>query len=412
MTKFFTPDIEATADWNGYQDALVRTAVTYGWEHSPEIRRRFERAGVRPTDIRGMEDLARVPVLSKDDLPDLQAATPPFGDMLAVPKEQLSGIYLSPGPILDPRGDAPDFWRVAPALWAAGFRSTDVVQNTFSYHLTPAGAMLEGGLRAIGCVVVAGGVGNTESQVDLMALLKTSGYVGTPDFLLTLVEHARDRGVSLVVRRAWLTGGPLSPSLRKELQDAYGIDVYQGYGTADAGTLAYECEAKNGWHVAPSVVVEITEPATGEPVATDMVGEVVVTSPNEVYPLVRFGTGDLSALNTDPCSCGRTSPRMLGFLGRVGDGVKVRGMFVHPRQLVQVLANEPAVARYQAVVSQHGHRDILAIRIEARAGADLDIDHVTEALRSALKLRADVEIVDSGTIAEDAPPLIDVRPLE
>ncbi|MEE8477694.1 MAG: AMP-binding protein [Gemmatimonadales bacterium] len=412
MNKFFVPEVEATADWSGYQDELVRTTVTYGWEHSPEIRQRLEQAGVRPTDIRGTADLARVPVLSKDDLPELQAATPPFGNMLAVPREQLGGIYLSPGPILDPQGGAPDFWRVAPALWAAGFRSGHVVQNTFSYHLTPAGAMLEGGLRAIGCVVVAGGVGNTESQVDLMARVEVSGYVGTPDFLLTLVEHARDRGVSLGVRRAWLTGGPLAPSLRQELQDEYEIDVYQGYGTADAGTLGYECEAKDGWHVAPSVVVEITEPATGEPVTAEKSGEVVVTSPNEVYPLVRFGTGDLSAWNTNPCSCGRTSPRMVGFLGRVGDGVKVRGMFLHPRQLVQVLANDPAVARYQAVVSQHDHRDTLTIRMEAQAGAEVDIDHLTEALRAALKLRADVELVDPGTIPEDAPPLIDARSLE
>ncbi len=237
MSKFFVPEVEATADWSGYQDELVRTTVTYGWEHSPEIRQRLEQAGVRPTDIRGTADLARVPVLSKDDLPELQAATPPFAGMLAVPRDQLGGIYLSPGPILDPQGNAPDFWRAAPALWAAGFRSGDVVQNTFSYHLTPAGAMLDGGLRAIGCVVVAGGVGNTESQVDLMARVEVSGYVGTPDFLLTLVEHARDRGVSLGVRRAWLTGGPLFPSLRQELQDEYEIDVYQGYGTADPGTL-------------------------------------------------------------------------------------------------------------------------------------------------------------------------------
>ncbi len=410
--KFFYPDSEAPDDWVAYQADLVRQAVRIGWEGSREIRQRLEGAGVRPKDICTPEDLASIPALSKDELPNRQAAEPLFGGMLAVPVEQLRAIYQSPGPILDPHGEQPDYWRTAPALWAAGFRAGHIVVNSFSYHLTPAGAMFDVGLHAIGCVVVPGGVGNTEQQVELIAQVGAVGYVGTPDFLLTIMQRARAHGVNLAFRRAYVSGGPLPPSLRSVMEDDFALDVYQGYGTADAGTIAYECAAKSGWHVAPNVVVEIVDPASGEVVAVGATGEVVVTVPNTVYPLLRFGTGDLSAFITDTCSCGRTSPRLVGFQGRVGDGIKVRGMFVHPGQLARVLAKEPAVSRYQGVVSRHEHRDEFKVLVECNEGADFDPGRLAEAIRAGLKVRAEVEAVNVGTIEEGAPQLIDARKRE
>lgn len=408
---YWDPDVEAMPRemWPAYQDRLVREAVAFAYDHSREVFRRMQRAGVTPEDIQGVADLPRIPVLSKDELPDLQAADPPFGGMVTAEVGQLRRIFMSPGPIFEPEGDRADYWRWAPALWAAGFRPGDVVQNTFAYHLTPAGAMMEEGLRLIGCVVVPGGTGNTEWQVTLMAHVRATGYVGTPSFLLTLLERAREKGLSLAVRRAFVTGAPLPPSLRQTLEETYGVDVYQGYGTADVGNIAYECEAKDGWHLAPGIVVEIVDPATGQPVPPGETGEVVITRPDLVYPLVRFGTGDLSALNTEPCRCGRTAPRLVGFLGRVGEGVKVRGMFVHPRQLAQALGARPEVARYQGVVTREGHRDELTIRVEPAAGASIDPQALAQAVREVVKLRVNIEVVAPGTLPEDAKPLVDER---
>ncbi len=411
---FWSPEIEAMPreEWPAYQDRLAREAVEFAYDHASEVFRRMQRAGVTPDDIHGVSDLPRIPILPKDTLPDLQATHPPFGGMVTVPLGELRRVFMSPGPILDPEGDRPDYWRWAPALWAAGFRPGHVVQNTFAYHLTPAGAMMEEGLRLIGCVVLPGGVGNTEWQVILMARARATGYVGTPSFLLTLLERARELEVDVSLKRAFVTGAPLPPSLRRTLEEDFGVDVYQGYGTADVGNIGYECEAKEGWHIAPGIVVEIVDPATGEPVRPGEPGEVVITRPDGVYPLVRFGTGDLSALNEAPCTCGRTTPRLVGFLGRVGEGVKVRGMFVHPRQLAQALGTYPGVARYQGIVTREAHRDELTVRVEPEPGTALDADALAQRLREVVKLRVRVDIVAPGTLPEDAKPLVDERTWE
>lgn len=397
--------------WEATQDQLAAEAVAYGAERSREVRGRLERAGVSPSDVTGVAALAPVPVLAKDDLPSLQAADPPFGGMLAVPVGALRRIYRSPGPIMDPEGDAPDFWRVAPAARAAGFRQGDVVLNAFSYHLTPGGLMLDSGLRAVGCVVVPGGVGGKETQIEAARSANATGYVGTPQFLLAMLERAAKMGApSLPFRRALVTGAPLPPALRHRLQDEFGVDVYQSYGTADAGTLGYECEAKDGWHVAPGVVIELLSPHDGQPVDGDSVaGEVVVTSPNRVYPLVRFGTGDLSAWNRAPCSCGRESARLVGFLGRVGEGVKVRGMFVHPRELTAALAAEPTVDHFAAMVTETGGRDVLTVRVVPAPNRNPNPTALAARIRKAVKVRADVEVVEPGSISEEAPPLVDER---
>ena len=407
------PEREAPADWVALQDEHAARAVEVGCANTREIRKRLARAGVRPQDIKGVADLAAIPVLDKDHLPVLQAARPLFGGMLSSRPGTLKRIYRSPGPINDPQGDAEDFWRVAPAARAAGFRAGDVVLNSFSYHLTPGGLMLDSGLRALGCTVIPGGVGNSAAQIEVACAARATGYTGTPQFLLTLLQRARQAGHEIPFRRALVTGAPLPPPLRTRLQEEFGVDVYQSYGTADAGTLGYECEAKDGWHVAPEIVIELLVPGDNRPTAGGEAGQVVLTSPNEIYPLVRFGTGDLSAWNREPCRCGRTSHRLTGFLGRVGEGVKVKGMFVHPRELAGALAGDPVVVRYQAVVTEgEGGADVFTVRVVAAPGCGLGNDEVAalEArVRDAVKVRPVVEVVGEGEIAPDEGVVVDGR---
>ena len=392
MTDAYLPEIEcAPAErWRAYQDELVRTVVNRAYEKTLELRDRLDRAGVAIGELKSVADIARIPVLSKDALPDLQAAAPPFGGLLAGDIRALKRVFVSPGPILDPQGTAPDYWGWAPALWACGFRRGDCVYNTFSYHLTPAGAMMEEGLAVLGCTVVPGGVGNTDAQVELLSLSSSTGFCGTPQFLWTLLERAREKGADVSLERGFVSGAPLPTTLRDDLSREFGITVLQGYGTADVGAIAYECEANNGWHIAPGRVIEVLAET----------GEVVVTVDSDTYPLVRFGTGDISSLEHEPCACGRTTPRLMGFQGRVGEGVKVRGMFVHPRQIVRALATVyDETPRFQAVVSGDGRDDAIIVRVEAEG----DPLGILERLRAELKLRVDVELVPEGTLASDLP---------
>ena len=396
-------------DWSELQDRIAARAVSYGAEHSAEIGRRLARAGVRPNDVRGVADLETIPVLAKDELPALQGADPPFGGMLAAPLASLARIYRSPGPINDPQGTGADFSRLGTALEAAGFRPGEVVLNSFSYHLTPGGLMLDGGLRAVGCVVIPGGSSAIAAQTEAAHAAGATAYTGIPQVLLTLLERAEESGQPLGFERALVTGAALPPSLRTRLQDGFGVDVYQAYAAADTGLIGYECPEKDGWHVAPEVVVEVLRPGDGRPAAEGETGQVVVTSPNEVYPLVRFGTGDLSAWNRAPCPRGCSGPRLAGFLGRVGEGVKVRGMFVHPRELAAVLGPDPTVARYQAVVSAEGARDVFTVRVETAPGRVVDTSGLVERIREAVKVRPVVEAVLPGTLPDDPHPLVDAR---
>ena len=400
---------EYLPNWQEHRDELVRRAVTYASEQSAEVAARLAAAGVEADSIRGLSDLASIPVLSKDSLPDLQAASPPFGGMLAVPVRDLKRIFTSPGPILDPQGQGPDFWRVAPALHAAGCEAGQVVLNTFSYHLTPGGLMLDAGLREVGCVVIPGGVGNSAAQVELARVAGVTGYVGTPQFLLVLLEKAVEMGAALGLERALVTGGPFFPAMREAVRTEHGVDAYESYGTADAGTLGFECAERMGWHIAPGVAIEISDPATGAPLPAGETGEVVVTSPNETYPLVRFGTGDLSAFVEGACPCGRTSARLKGFLGRVGEGVKVKGMFVHPRQIAGALGSYPEVVGWQGVVTAEGHVDRLTVRIEADDLVALDTAAVQRSLEQAVKLRLDIEVVKPGTVEKNGGSVLDER---
>ena len=384
--------------------------VAYLAAHAPTFAARLRSAGLTPEDIRRPEDLHRIPVLRKDDLVELQAQNPPFGGLLAVPLTALRRVFQSPGPIYEPEPDRPDAWRWAPALRAAGFKPGDVVLNAFAYHLTPAGAMFEEGLRAVGCVVVPGGVGNREQQVQAMAALGVNGYVGLPSYLKALLDKAKTLGITLQVEKAFVTAEPLPPSLRAELH-AHGVAVVrQGYGTAECGNLGYECEQEDGWHIPEDALVEVCDINSGQPLPSGEVGEVVVTLLHREYALVRFGTGDLSALNPTPCPCGRPTPRLAGWLGRVGDAVKVRGMFLHPRQLRAFMARFPEIVAWQAVVTRQAHRDELTLRVVApQATPDLETRLATQA-RDALKFRLRVERVEA--LPPDAPPILDERTWE
>ncbi len=378
--------------------------------HAPAFARRMEAAGLKPEDIRTPDDLSRIPVLRKDDLIALQAEAPPFGGMLAVEIGALKRVYQSPGPIYEPEANRPDYWRWASALRAAGFREGDVVLNAFGYHLTPAGAMFEEGLRAVGCTVLPGGVGNQEQQVRAMHALGVTGYVGLPSYLKALLDKADALGLPLKVEKAFVTAEPLPPSLRAELQQRGVATVRQGYGTAECGNLGYECEAENGWHIPDDVIVQICDINTGQPLPAGEVGEVVVTVLHEEYALVRFGTGDLSALATEPCTCGRESPRLVGWLGRVGDAVKVRGMFLHPRQLRDLMARFPDVARWQAVITREAHKDFLTLEIVAPDAAEALDTAIAETARDVLKFRLTVRRVEN--LPDDAPPIRDTRTWE
>lgn len=414
---FFDRELEAMGPEvrAAYQARRLAGVLRVASERTARFPERLKAAGLAPGDLERPRDLARLPVLRKARLPEFQQQAPPFGGLLAVPVDSLRRIFVSPGPIYDPIGPAPDYWRLARAFYAAGFRKGDIVLNTFSYHLTPAGAMCEDALTALGCSVIPGGVGNTDTQVKLIHDLQATGYTGTPAFLATILERAGEMGIDVGtawrLQVAFVSGAMLPESLRADLLQRYGVRVRQAYATADLGLIAYECPRQQGMHLAEDLLVEVCDPETGEPVAPGGPGEVVVTNFDEVYPLIRFGTGDLSALNPEPCPCGRTAPRLTKILGRADEVTKVRGMFVHPGQLDEVMARFPEVKRYQAVVGRRGHEDDLLLRVETHAReAPLGMgEALLNALRAAIKLRARLEYVPDGSIPEGAKKILDQR---
>ena len=401
------PEAERRADLGARLAATVRHAFA----GAPRVRRTLEAAGVAPDAVRGLDDLARIPVTRKDDLPRFQAEEPPFGGLAGVPVERLARMFMSPGPIYDPQGKGDDFWRFRHGLAAAGFRAGDVALVSASYHLTPLGFMLDDAARALGCVTIPGGVGQTELQVKVSSYLGATAYIGTPSFLLTLLQKGKELGAPLRFEVAFVIAEMLPESLRAELE-GYGVRVLQGYGTADLGCLAYECVEKGGWHLHPECIVEVLDLETRAPAAPGQPGEVVATIFDEAYPLLRFGTGDIAALApTVPCRCGRTTPKLAGLLGRVGDAVKVRGMFVRGAQVEAVAKRFPEVSRAQAVVTREGHHDQLEVLAEVAdpAGAGDLAARLLDALREELKVRPEVRLVAAGTIPAGAKRIDDRR---
>ncbi len=409
-TEAATPEERAAR-----QGAWLAELVQHAHTNAPAARSILDRAEIAPADIRSVGVLERLPITRKDELLELQKADPPFGGFLAIPIERLSRAFMSPGPLFDPQGPEPDYWRFAPALHAAGLRKGDVVLNACAHHMTPLGLMFDDGARFLGCTVLPSGVGNTELQITMARGLGATAYCGAPSFLKIILDKAIELGLDtrrdLQIRRALVAAEMLPESLRSELE-ALGPTVRQGYGTADLGCLGFECEVIAGMHVPEDAIVEIVDPASGRAVPAGQPGEVVATVNRKTYPLLRFGTGDLSALIEEPCACGRTSPRLTRIMGRVGDAVKVRGMFVHPRQLADVVARFPEVARFQALVTRTEHRDELAVHVELTGEAAGLADRLASAIREIIHVRAAVQTVPSGTIPEDAKPLVDQRTWE
>jgi phenylacetate-CoA ligase len=369
--------------------------------------------GVKPTDIGTREALARLPVTRKSELLELQKARrgdDPFGGFSSIARgARMPRVFASPGTIYEPEGEARDYWRTARALHAAGFRGGELIHNSFSYHMTPAGSIMESGARAMGCTVFAGGTGQTEQQLEAMADLKPEGYAGTPSFLKILLEKAEEKGLKLPsLTKALVSGEAFPPSLHDWIA-AHGVQGTQCYATADLGLIAYETSAREGLVLDEGVLVEIVRPGTGDPVPDGEVGEIVVTTFNPDYPLVRFGTGDLSAVLAGTCPTGRTNKRIKGWLGRADQTTKVRGMFVHPSQVAEVVRRFPVVQRARLVVSGEMGDDRMTLKLEcANAPEGLDA-RVADAVREVTKLRGTIEQVAPGSLPNDGKVIEDAR---
>ncbi|VWX60363.1 Phenylacetate-coenzyme A ligase [Burkholderiales bacterium 8X] len=369
--------------------------------------------GVRPAEVTTREALARLPVTRKSELLALQQArraSDPFGGFSAIHfGPRMPRVFASPGPIYEPEGEARDYWRTARALHAAGFRGGDLVHNSFSYHMTPAGSIIESGARALGCSVFAGGTGQTEQQVEAIAELRPAGYAGTPSFLKIILEKAAERGIALPsMTKALVSGEAFPPSLRDWIGQR-GVVGLQCYATADLGLVAYETSAREGLVLDEGVIVEIVRPGTGDPVPEGEVGEIVVTTLNPDYPLVRFGTGDLSAVLAGSCPTGRTNTRIKGWLGRADQTTKVRGMFVHPSQVAEVVRRFPELTRARLVVEGEMGDDRMTLRVESDATPEGMASRVEEAVRDVTKLRCRVELVAAGSLPNDGKVIEDAR---
>ena len=373
---------------------------------------------VDPETITSRTTLARLPVVRKHELLERQKARRAedvFGGFATVgwrgqgPGRGARRVFQSPGPLYEPEGAAADYWRMARALYAAGFRAGDLIHNSFSYHLTPAGSMMETGAHAIGCTVFAGGVGNTELQLQAMSELKPQGYAGTPSFLKILLDKAAEAGIALPsLRKALVSGEAFPPSLRDWLAER-GVQAFQCYATADLGLVAYETPAREGLVLDEHVIVEIVRPGTGDPVAEGEVGEVVVTTLNPDYPLIRFGTGDLSAVLPGCCPTGRTNTRIRGWMGRADQTAKVRGMFVHPSQIADVARRHPEIARARLVVSGEMAQDRMTLRAEVASPAEGLAERIAQTLREVTKLRGEVKLCAPGTLPNDGKVIEDAR---
>ena len=368
-------------------------------------------AGVEPGDITSREALAQLPVTYKSDLIEAQAANPPFGGLNASPPGEMLHLFLSPGPIAEPEGRKTDWWRGARSLFAAGFRKGDILTNTFSYHFTPAGLLVDNAARALGCAVFPGGVGQTERQVEAIQWYGINGFMGTPDFLKIVLDKADELGADISsLTKALVGAGALPPSLRQEII-ARGISCVQNYGTADLGVVAYESQAMEGMILSEGLIVEIVRPGTGEPVAEGEVGEVVVTQIwNTDYPLIRFATGDLSAFMPGLSPCGRTAPRIKGWMGRADQAAKVRGMFVRPTQIAGILQRHSEIVKARVVIGNENRRDTMVFKAEVDGQPDGLADAIATSIADTIRSRADrVELVPVGSLPNDGIVIQDTR---
>jgi phenylacetate-CoA ligase len=370
-------------------------------------------AGVDAAGVTSRAALARLPVTHKSELLDIQKQSRPFGGFATTGWASMRRVFASPGPIYEPEGACPDYWRLARALFAAGFRRGDLIHNAFSYHFTPAGSMLETGAHALGCAVFPGGTGQTEQQVQAMAELRPDGYVGTPSFLRIILEKADELGVALPsLCRALVSGEAFLPSFRDALA-ARGIAGFQVYATADLGTIAYETPSRDGLVVDEGVIVEIVRPGTGDPVAAGEVGEVVVTTlTNTDYPLIRFGTGDLSLQLPGIAGCGRTNMRLKGWMGRADQTTKVKGMFVHPAQVADIARRHPEIVRARLTVDNPDGNDRMVLHVEVAGGRPAGAEAIVATIRDVTKLRGEVAFRKPGELPNDGKVIDDIRKID
>jgi len=398
-------------------DERIRDLVSHAYQKAPAIQGIMDKAGVIPADVQSAADLAKIPITRKDELVEIHQANPPFGGFLTVDPATLPRIYISPGPIFDPQPPNPDAGEGTLAAFKyVGFGPGDRVLNTFMYHLTPAGLLLDEGLRAVGATVVPTGPGNTEMQIMMINALQVTGFVGTPSYLMTILDELDKVGVDkdkVSIKKALFTAEPYTPSQQARFEDEYGMKTTSVYGTADLGFVGYTRNDIQGFCVVDTIHLQICDPDTGEPVQPGETGEIVATTFNKAYPLLRFGTGDLGALSPDP-QCGGNQ-QLLGLFGRSGDAVKVRGMFLHPNQLMAAKMQFPQIKNLQAIITRPENNDHVLIRLELKEGAEAgELPEQLKALaKAAVRLRIDeVEVVEPGVIKAGERTVQDQRTWE
>lgn len=385
-------------------DERVRDLVAHAYAHAPAIKGLMDKAGVTPADVQTAHDLRKIPVLSKDTLVEIHQQNPPFGGFLTVDPSTLPRIYISPGPIYDPQPPPQDPEAALEPFRYVGFGAGDRVLNTFTYHLTPAGILLDDGLRGVGATVIPTGPGNTELQIMMTMALQANGFVGQPSYLMQLLDKMESMGITPAtnpLKKALFSAEPYLPAQRERFEGAYGMKTTSAYGTADLGFVGYTRHDMGGFRIVNSLYIQIVDPQTGEEVEAGGSGEIVVTTFNKAYPLIRFGTGDLGALSPDLID-GRQ--HLLGLFGRSGEAIKVRGMFLHPNQLRGAAAQFPIITAIQAIITRPENKDYVTLRVEVREGADTEgLGEKLQALaQAAVRLRIDeVQIVPRGTIGSE-----------
>jgi len=412
-TSFYdTSETRDPAEREAALMAALPRVIAAAQANAPAYRERLAGIGAEAIDSR--RALAELPLTRKSELVELQRRNPPFGGFTTVPAGAVARVFASPGPIYEPEGRRPDYFRMARALFAAGMRAGDLLHNAFSYHLTPAGAMLESAALALGCPVIPAGTGQTEQQLRTIADLRPVAYVGTPSFLKILIDRAAETGSNIASLTKAMVGAEAFPAVLRNEFRAKGFSALQCYGTADLGLIAYETMAPDGgvcdgMVVDEGVILELVEPGSGTPVAPGEVGEVVVTTLTPEYPLIRFATGDLSALLAEPSPCGRTNQRIKGWLGRADQSAKVRGMFVHPQQVGEIVRRHPAIRRARLVIDRPQSADVMTLLIETAAPDEADA--VAATAQAVTKLRAAISCVAAGSLPEDGRLIEDRRPI-
>ena len=389
----------------------LKELLSYGYRYSEDVKKRFDRAQFNVEKFKVITDLKHIPILKKKELIFLQSMGPRLGGLLTKDIGELKRIFLSPGPIFDPEDRHDDYWGYTEAFYSIGFRPGDIAQVTFNYHLSPAGLMFEEPLKNLGCAVMPAGPSNAATQLDVMQKLRVSGYVGTPSYLMHLAQKAEEKGLNLrkdlFLEVAFVTGEKFSEKMRNQLEKMFDMVMRQGYGTADVGCVGYECFQKNGLHISNRVYVEICDPDTGIPLKDGEVGEIVVTAFNKTYPLIRLATGDLSFIDRAPCACGRTSPRLSNVVGRVDTTARIKGVFVYPHQVEQLLSRYDEIKRWQIEVTNPDGIDELTLMIEAVNFKRED--ELLHSFREKIKLRPELKILPPGSLQVNSKPIEDKR---